>query len=224
MFLCLLATFIIILDSGEEEVTVESGRAVVDLENLIMSFTFYRKPCRRVKAATWFEYKGPGPKMHQNVPLSKVDEPKIEDLYQRAVAATQSNNSVEEVNEILKEKIVLEDDMYEVSISKSLTSNTLSMKKRLRSNLQAVLSFESEKSLLRGYGPYYVEGETEEVKLGPISHLFFVIHGIGEAYWSRDDVNINSMVEEMESVRSNLHKKQFEHWRKKCRNIVKTNG
>ena len=207
-----------------DEVTVESGRAIVDLKNLIMSFTFYRKPCRRVKSAIWFEYKGPGPKIRQNVPLSKVDESKIEALYQRAVTATQSDNSIEEVNKILKEKIILEDDMYEVAIVKSIASNTLSMIKRLRNNLQAILSFESEKSLLRGYGPYYVEGETEEVKLGPVRHLFFVIHGIGEAYWSRDDVNINSMVEEMESVRSNLHKKQFEQWRKKCRNIVKTQG
>lgn len=217
-------------NSERDEVLIEGGRAVVDLKNLIMSFNFYRKPCRRVKAAIWFERLGSGSnnKPYKLLPLSKLDEAKVEQLYQRSYEATQLVNtnsddqpssSRERLVEIMKEKVILEDEMYEVVLTMSGT--TLCLKKRPRNKLQAAISLEMPTKLLRGYGPYYVEGESEEIMLGPVSHLYFVIHGIGEAMWSREDSSIPSMVEEMENVRIAMHKKQFSEWRKTCRRLKK---
>ena len=69
--------------------------------------------------------------------------------------------------------------------------------------------------LQRGYGAYTVEGEEDELLMGPVRHVVFVIHGIGEAMWTRDDVSIPSMVDQMNDVRVAIQRQQVQEWRQK---------
>ena len=75
--------------------------------------------------------------------------------------------------------------------------------------------------LQRGYGMYEVDGEKEEMALGPVGHLLFVIHGIGESFWRREDINQPSFIEQIDNLREAVHKTQYESWKKECQKVVK---
>jgi hypothetical protein len=70
--------------------------------------------------------------------------------------------------------------------------------------------------LQRGYGAYKVEGEEEEETLGPVKHLLFVVHGVGEAMLSREDIRIESFANQMARTRLALQKRQVDEWKRNC--------
>jgi len=74
--------------------------------------------------------------------------------------------------------------------------------------------FAKSYTLQRGHGSYVSEGEEEELALGPVNHVVFVVHGIGEAWFSKDKTT--SMVETMDQLRLVFQKRQVADWKKKC--------
>ena len=56
--------------------------------------------------------------------------------------------------------------------------------------------------------------EEEEEMLGPIHHVVFVVHGIGENWFSKD--KSTSMVDQLDQVRLVFQKRQITDWKKKC--------
>ena len=81
---------------------------------------------------------------------------------------------------------------------------------------QSISMFGASYNLQRGYSPYTVPGEEDEVCLGPPTHLFFAIHGIGEAMWSRQDVKIPSLIAQTDETRMIMNRKLAEDWRAEC--------
>ena len=55
----------------------------------------------------------------------------------------------------------------------------LSDRKCPRRNFLSLSSLKGSTELHRGYTEYVIEGEEEEVALGAVNHLIFVIHGVG---------------------------------------------
>lgn len=76
----------------------------------------------------------------------------------------------------------------------------------------------SPQILQRGYGEYTIPGEDVECALGPVRHVMFVIHGIGEAYFSRPDipVSVPSLLEQTNVARMELQTRQYAAYQKKC--------
>lgn len=93
----------------------------------------------------------------------------------------------------------------------------VAIRKRPASN-QLLASYLESPTLLQrgGYGHYTVEGEEEEATLGPVDNLIFVVHGIGEAFFSKDTVDIPDMIDEMDLCRRAIHRRQVELWKKDC--------
>merc|ERR1711963_805197 len=68
--------------------------------------------------------------------------------------------------------------------------------------------------LQRGFDKYTVRGAEEELCLGPPMQLIFVVHGIGEHMWSRDDLTyVPSLIESVDEMRILIHLRQCEQWR-----------
>lgn len=61
------------------------------------------------------------------------------------------------------------------------------------------------------------QGEEDENALGPLTHVVFVIHGIGEAMWSREDVSSLCMSDELDQLRTTINKKKVIAWREECK-------
>ena len=145
----------------------------------------------------------------------------MEALYQRALSASSSLGIG--LEKILREEVLLEGDQkkdkgnkekekFKVAICRSNIGGSLSMRKQSRNFFGTPAS-----NLQRGYGPYTVEGEEDENALGPIKHLVFVVHGIGEAMWSREDVGVNGIVASTNEARALMHKRQMHAWREECK-------
>jgi len=194
-------------DRGEESfIVIEGGRATVDIKKGIIQNNYYAGIERQIISAIWFEVEKGDKEIL--IPVPKADEEIIEDLYQQAIKNSSSLGSG--IGTVLKKEIPLVDDeLNKVYIQKS--SSVLSMRKKNK-GLIPLGSVE----LQRGYGQYEVIGEMEEAALGPIRHLTFVIHGIGEAVWSREDVGISGWNDMMNHVRIDLNKKQYDSWKKEC--------
>jgi len=77
-------------------------------------------------------------------------------------------------------------------------------------------------ALQRGYGEYEVEGEEEESMLGPVKDVVFIVHGIGEAMLSRDDlfVNVENHRRSVDKARATMCKLLVEDWKRKCERAV----
>jgi hypothetical protein len=207
-------------ESRGAPVVIDGGRATVDPKQRVLNYSFYNIPSRhQVIPATWFdrEENKSNNKEISLVPLLAQDSAKAEALYQKAVAASSSLG--EGISKVLKEEVYLENDKdHRVVVSK--LGSILSMKKRPPSGLANV--FGAITDLQRGYGEYTIEGEAEEYALGPVRHLIFVIHGVGEAMWSRNDVNMPSIVEEVDRTRATLHKKQADDWKSECEKATRS--
>mmetsp|Transcript_31852 Transcript_31852/g.46433 ORF Transcript_31852/g.46433 Transcript_31852/m.46433 type:complete len:674 (-) Transcript_31852:279-2300(-) len=202
-----------IIDNQEvRSAHIESGRATAYIDTLTIRYNFYNSPSRQLIGATWFTRQEKGKEIILH-PLSAADCDLVEDLYQRTLLSSSSLGSG--MDDILKEEVFLTDESnYKVMVMKN-GAGVLTMKKRSKD--AGFLSFgEPYYVLQRGYGEYTVEGEEEEAALGPVRHLVFVVHGIGEAMWSRDDVNIPSLVEEMDTLRAVINKKLLEGWKRDC--------
>jgi hypothetical protein len=210
-------------DRSSDTVQIEGGRATVHAKERRISFNFYNLNDRELLPSAWFVTTGSG-KGPQSamVPLSEKECDKIEALYQTAVSAFDSGeDSVKK--QVLQHEVDVDgkdgSPSYVIFVAMNKSTNTISIRRRPKSSkLAQVFSFGGDSSVLlqRGYGEYVVDGEEEEVALGPVRHLIFVVHGIGEAMWSRSDVNVNGIVDEVNHVRTMMHKRQVEMWKREC--------
>lgn len=140
------------------------------------------------------------------IPMEDRDAQVAEQLYQNAIyAASSFGKGIESIDQsypLLEEK-------YRVEVQKQ---NGQYLMRKVPTGW-----FAKSRDLQRGYGAYTLEGEEEEELLGPINHLVFVVHGIGEAMFSKDDVKFTlSMREEMTNFRLTMQKRQVAAWKKAC--------
>lgn len=187
---------------GVNPVLIEGGRATADPEFGVIRYNFVARPLRALTFGTWFvveEYKkndgtscsssSSGTSIDPAIssgsysnkvrpvltPLPEEQAQLVEDLYQRAIYAASSLG--EGIDPILKERIPLEGPDagdYHVEVYREGGNHY-----RLRKSPNGW--FGKSYDLQRGYGAYKVEGEEEELSLGPVGHVVFVVHGIGEA-------------------------------------------
>jgi len=193
-------------------ILVESGRATADLDARHLAFNFINCPRRALLGAAWFtriERDG-DVVLH---PLSEVDGDRVERLYLRAVSASSSLSDTS-MDDVLRENVDLEDERgYKATICK--VGRTLTMKKKSSS------LFGTSLILQRGYGEYRVPGEEDESCLAPPRNLLFVIHGIGEALWSRDDCSVPGVVASTDQARDGMNRKLADAWRADCQRCEK---
>lgn len=206
-------------ESRGENIMIDGGRATADPQEGIIKFNFINRPDTKLMSATWFSREEKSNKEFILHPLPDGDSLQVEMLYQNAVHA--SSTLGEGIEEILKEEIVLESDPdFKIFVSKQGGGGLLSMKKRPKSS--NFFSFGDTSTLLqRGYGQYSVYGEDDENILGNVNHVCFVIHGIGEAMWSRADVSRPSMCDELDILRSTMYKKKLSLWKEECKKCEK---
>jgi hypothetical protein len=190
-----------------ECVLIEGGRATADQVNGFVRYNFYNSPSRLLTSATWFIKEEKSSKEVLIKPMPHSDAEQVETLYQMAVEATSSLGKG--LDSVLKEEKFLSDDEHKIVISKS-GSNILSMKKKPKGWFGAIFD------LQRGYSEYSVEGEDEEMALGPVSHVVFVIHGIGQALLNRENIKYMNLIEEMDAARILFHRRQLAEWKRNC--------
>ncbi len=200
-------------------VVIEGGRstAYISLGHVAPNFT--NTPLRLLSSATWFVKEDHPSTTNKDLkytlhPLSRCDCDSIEALYQRAIVASSSFG--EGIDSMLKEEILLEDGESKASIVK-LGNGALIMKKRPKGWFGGATC-----DLQRGFGNYKVQGEEEELTLGPVRQLVFIIHGIGEAMWSRSENKGYSLQEQTNQTRLTLQRRQVEDWKKQCEKAKKT--
>ena len=151
------------------------------------------------------------------MPLTnEADSEAIENLYQTAISATSSLGKG--IASVLKEEIVLQEEGANAKAKVMQTGNTIGMR-RVPNGW-----FAGSQELQRGYGPYEVEGEEDEMSLGPVRHLVFVVHGIGEALFSREDVSVPGLIDQMNRTRIDVQRKQVKQWKELCEKAAKEGG
>jgi len=204
-------------ESRGEEVFIEGGRATADPKNGTIRYNFINRPQTILMPATWFTREEKSSKEFVLHPLPEMDSWQVELLYQNAVRASSSLG--EGIEDILKEEVILESDPnFKVMLCRN--GGVLSLKKRQKTSGFFSLGG-PQFTLQRGYGAYSVEGEDDDNSLGPLTHVVFVIHGIGEAMWSREDVDTLCMSEECDRMRANISKKKVATWREECKKCEK---
>ena len=174
------------------------------------------RPLRELTSCTWFavveEKKDPHTGKLKPVlePLPDDQSEKVEDFYQRAIyAASIYGGGIEP---LLKEKVDLgEGTDHHVEVRNE--SGHYLMRKVYNG------WFSKSFVLQRGHGSYVAEGEEIEEMLGPINHVVFVVHGIGEAWFSKDKAS--SMVVQMDQMRLTFQRRQIADWKKKCEDAKK---
>ena len=191
-------------ESPKTNVIIECGRSSADIENGVMRYNFYNAPRRKLCSSTWFIKEGSDKDIKLTPIYSEKDEALIEGFYQEALQAPTSSTTLDEF--IKKEVQLIDKKGYKIYLFKN--GDNISIRRKNTS----MLSLEGYVELQRGYGEYQVFGEMEELALGPVTNLVFVIHGIGEAMWSREDVIIPGMVESCESMRATINKKLYDSW------------
>mmetsp|Transcript_26495 Transcript_26495/g.30329 ORF Transcript_26495/g.30329 Transcript_26495/m.30329 type:complete len:666 (+) Transcript_26495:130-2127(+) len=192
----------------EETVYIDGGRATADVLNGVIRYNFCNLPCLKLTSATWFVREERASKEFVIVPLPREDAEVVESFYQNVVNATSSLGKG--VDSIMNhERDLPSDPSNKVILSRS-GSGILSMKKKPKS------WFGTAYDLQRGYSEYTIDGEEEETTLGPVRHLIFVIHGIGQAFINREGVKIQNLVEEIDSTRKAIQKLQIVRWKKAC--------
>jgi hypothetical protein len=201
-------------------VLIEGGRATADVDFGVIRANFVARPLRALESATWFvvteQKKDPATGKMRPVlePMVDNEAEKTEELYQKAVYAASSLGTG--IDPILSEKAHLEGTEYHVEVVKD--SGTYKLQKCPNG------WFGKSFDLQRGYGAYMVEGEEEELSLGPVRHVVFVVHGIGEAMWSRDDFTMApSLIEHTDNMRLSTQRRQIAEWKKKCEAAKKKN-
>lgn len=192
-------------------VLIEYGRATADPDFGTIKYNYYPKADQQLTSATWF-IRSEDPKDKNRFLLTPItDVPTtmaIEELYQQAVYAASSLGSG--LDELLKEQVPISND-HHVAVQRSSDGHYLLRK--VPNGWFGGRSFD----LQRGYGSYATEGEEEEALLGPVKHLIFVVHGIGEAMWSREDVTFTgSLIEDVTNYRLIMQKRQVADWKKAC--------
>jgi DDHD domain len=146
------------------------------------------------------------------LPITNVeDELMIESFYQTIVQATSSLGKG--VQSILNEERDIENGTCKVQVQ--YKNETLSLRKvpKQQNWLSNITAPKHTCTLQRGYSAYRVPQEDVEVQLGPVRHLVFVIHGIGEAFFQRDDVQIAGLVDQTHTLRMDVQNKQLARWK-----------
>lgn len=200
-------------EDSDAPVLIEGGRSTADVDFQVIRANFAARPLRALESATWFvvedHKKDPTTGKQRPVlePMPDKEADKVEEFYQRAIYAASSLGTG--IEPLLTEQVPLEGTEYHIEVGKDGSS----YKMQKCPNGWFGKSFD----LQRGYGAYTVEGEEEEETLGPVRHVVFVVHGIGEAMWSRDDFTLApSHIDITDNMRITLQKKQIEDWKKKC--------
>ncbi len=207
----------------QDEVLLQFGRATADIKNNVVRYNFYDGPARKLGSAIWFQKESASESTLSKkdkyilVPItSRDDEALIDNLFCEGVVAQASKRN--ELDTVLKKEIILkDDDSYKVYIALS-SGGTLRMRKRSTK----MISLEGFTELQRGYGDYVVDGEKEELALGPVRHLSFIIHGIGEAMWSREEVGTSSLIDEVNTLRATVNRKMYLDWKQDCEKCQKS--
>ena len=213
-------------------INVEYGRSTVNLQTNEIRYNFYEAPVRQLCSAIWFsktkiKINRSGKDVAMIPIVSTTDEMLMEHLYIQARDTLNAVHAVKNDNgngggngngngndndgDYKGEDVALQDDEgYKIFIAKE--NNAWSLRKRPTS----ILSMEGYTDLQRGYGDYTVNGEAEEEALGPVRHVSFVVHGIGEAMWSKEDMHFPSLLQEVKQMRITITKKMYESWKLEC--------
>jgi len=199
--------------TDSKPVLIDGGRATADPEFGIIRYNFWNQQERFLTSAIWFSVLPDDRDKHKNIltPLSDLEAVAVEDFYQRAVYAASSRG--DGIQKIMEERIPVEKDMH-VCIQQESSHYIL---RKCPDGW-----FGRNIDLQRGYGSYSVPGEEEETALGPVRHLVYVIHGIGEAMWSREDVAFaGSVVKEVGNWRLTMQQRQLAEWKSQCERAKK---
>jgi len=195
-------------------ILIDYGRATANPELGRIHYHFYPKPDQPLIYASWFlRIEVPNEKSSTNFILEPVtDIPAsiaMEDFYQRAVHAASSMG--DGMEEILKEQIPIS-ETHHIAIERATDGHYV-----VRKCPNGTWFRGKSIDLQRGYGSFVVPGELEELALGPVNHVIFVIHGIGEAMWSRDDVTYTgSLAQDITGFRHVMQKRQVNEWKRTC--------
>lgn len=196
---------------------IESGRCTADMVAGCVFNNFFRGNRRQLCAAVWFLKEEKSSKEIRLIPIShSQDSEAIEDLYQSAVRATSSLGKG--IGHVLQEEVILQEEGANAKVKVYQSGNAVSMR-RVPNGW-----FAGNQELQRGYGPYEVEGEEDETSLGPVRHLVFVVHGIGEALFSREDVKVPSLIDQMNKTRIDIQRRQVKQWKEVCEKAAKEGG
>lgn len=204
---------------NDNGVLIEGGRATAHPKTGQIIYNFVNKPPVKLMPATWFTQTPSRDKNKEFIlePLPEVDSFNVELLYQNAVRASSSLG--EGLDSILKEEVLLESDTaYKVCIVRN--GGLIAMRKKPRKSTFLGLG-EIQITLQRGYGQYTIEGEDDENALGDLTHVIFVIHGIGEAMWCKEEVSTMSMRDEMDQLRMTVNRRKVLSWREECKKCEK---
>jgi hypothetical protein len=201
------------MNSGMDSVLIEGGRATADPQNGVIRYNFFNSPTKLLTSASWFLKEEKSQKEYWLTPMQPWEEEQVESLYQKVILATSSLGKG--LDSVLNEEIFLENDEHKIVIHKSV-NNTLSMKKKSKG------WFGTAFDLQRGYSEYSVEGEEEETTLGPVTHVIFVVHGIGQALLNREDIKFMTLIEEMDALRLVIQRRQLAEWKRSCERAQKS--
>eukprot|EP00934_Nitzschia_sp_Nitz4_P001823 Nitzschia sp. Nitz4//scaffold22_size323478//14171//16370//NITZ4_000492-RA/size323478-augustus-gene-0.220-mRNA-1//-1//CDS//3329542890//1823//frame0 len=208
-------------DPNDTCVLVEGARATVNLPEKTLHYHYYSDNTEQkqpIDSATWFLRRGdlltssqePPPTTPPLVPLDPVLALAVEDLYQHADQASQHQAALDDT--ILAQRIPIADN-YHISIHPVDGAYVLR-----KSPNQRWFAPGKAYDLQRGYhADHVVPGEDDEEQLRPTQHVFFVVHGIGEALWSNQSQTIaNSLVQELEQCRRKMQAQQVQDWKQVC--------
>jgi hypothetical protein len=163
-----------------------------------------------ISSAVWFLKDHKSEKEVSLIPItSTVDEMLIEALYVQSKEKASSSASGDEV-------LLKDDKGYKAVILNY--GGKLNIRRKPTSLISLL---EGSTELQRGYDNYAIEGEEEESALGPVKHLSFIVHGIGEAMWRREDVKLPGLLETVELVRTSVNKKMYDSWKLECQRCQK---
>ena len=192
-------------------VHIEGGRSTADLLNGVVRYNFVRGDERELCSAIWFvKDEATNPVVLHPV-RNDEDQIKMETLYQKAVQATSSLG--QGIDSLLQLQVSLDDGETKIQVNKA--GDTLTMRQIPPG------WFKNSVVLQRGYGAYHVEGEDVEVALGPVRSCIFIVHGIGEAFFHREEVKMTGTAHQTNAARLALQRKQYDEWQRQCEKAVK---
>jgi hypothetical protein len=191
--------------AGSKPVRIEGGRATADsITGLIFDNFLQKVQPRELTSAVWFvrEEKSSKEKLLLHPLTNEADVDKIESLFQNTQLL------LAEGVDVLESPEATLSDQSRVRVA--VHGNSLLLQ-RIPNGW-----FSAPQVLQRGYGTYTVAGETAELALGPVTSLWFLVHGVGEAYFAKESVRLPSIVEQSRATRVALNEKQHQEWRERC--------
>jgi hypothetical protein len=167
-----------------------------------------RELCR----AVWFVQDKKDHSSQVLIPVTNaVDAESMEALYRKAVAATSSLGRPG-MDAVLSESIPTANGRFKIQVGR--VGDVLTMRQVPLGLLSGLVA--GYKVLQRGYGVYTVPGADDEDSLGPVRHLVLCVHGIGEAWFGRDEINVTGLVEQTNGARRALARQQVQRYQAEC--------